>query len=107
MDLSAFNNQGVKGRCRICNGRGHDERSRWHRKGGPGAGRGKSDSKGKSRGDSKSKSSSKSGKAKGGKTGKGPKCFDCQEYGHMSKDCPKKKNNLHMMEPEPEKALRG
>ncbi|CAK0896643.1 unnamed protein product, partial [Prorocentrum cordatum] len=109
MDLSAFNNQGGKGRCRICNGKGHDERNCWHRKGGAGTGKGKSDSKGKSRGDSKSKGSSKGGKAKGGKAGKGPKCFNCQEHGRTSKDCPKKKkkNNLRMMEPEPEKALRG
>ncbi|CAK0890329.1 unnamed protein product, partial [Prorocentrum cordatum] len=107
MDLSAFNKQGGKGRCRICNGKGHDERNCWHCKGGAGAGKGKLDSKGKSRGDSKSKSSSMGGKAKDGKTGKGPKCFNCQEHGHMSKDCPKKKNNLRMMEPQPEKALRG
>eukprot|EP00959_Pyramimonas_sp_CCMP1952_P009802 204557-Pyramimonas_sp.AAC.1 len=83
MDLSAFNNQGGKGRCRICNGKGHDERNCWHRKGGAGTGKGKSDSKGKSRGDSKSKGSSKGGKAK---DGKGPKCFNCLEHGHMSKD---------------------
>jgi hypothetical protein len=27
-----------------------------------------------------------------GKKGKGPKCFNCQQHGHIAKDCPKKKD---------------
>ena len=40
------------------------------------------------------KNSNKNGGKNGkfGKKGKGPKCFNCQQHGHIARDCPKKKD---------------
>ena len=82
--------------CTICGRKGHTPAACWFRPGGPGAGKGKTDSKVKGKGDVKGAKGNWKGKS-GGKqpSGKGSGHFDgecsyCHKWGHKRADCRKR-----------------